>query len=133
MSIRWRREDGSAAVELAILGPLFALLVAGLVEGAGLVQTVQVVRQAAREGARYAAVSDADPAGKALTYLSQTFGSRTDVTLPAKASITIAGSGVGSAVTVTVPLTLKVSAPVIQNILGSSLAISSSATMRITQ
>ena len=128
-----RREDGGAAVELALLAPLFALLVAGLIEGAGLVQTVQVVRNAAREGARYAAVEDVDPAGRALTYLSSTLAGRADVTLPAKSSITVSGTGVGNPVTVTVPVTLSVSAPIVQNILGSSVPISASATMRISQ
>jgi Flp pilus assembly protein TadG len=131
MRMPWRAEEGSAAAELAILGPLFALLIAGVIEGAGMVQTVQVVRNAAREGARYAAVSDADPKGKALAYLASTLGSRTDVTLPAKTSISVSGSGAGNSVTVTVPVTLKVSAPIIQNILGASMPISASATMRI--
>lgn len=127
------RQDGSAAAELALLAPLFALLVAGLIEGAGLVQTVQVVRNAAREGARYAAVEDADPAARALAYLSSTLAGRADVTLPAKASITVTGTGLGNPVTVTVPVKLAVSAPVIQNILGSSVPISASATMKIVQ
>ena len=135
MRFRWRAQEGSAAAELALLGPLFALLVAGLIEGAGLVQTVQVVRNAAREGARYASIYDSDPAGRALTYLQDTLGSRTDVTLPAKSGITVSpapGSGAaGSSVTVTVPVTLTISAPVIQDILGTSVPISASATMRI--
>ena len=133
MTFPWRREDGSAAAELAIMGPLFALLVAGMIEGAGLVQTVQVVRNAAREGARYAAVSDADPAGKSLAYLSSTLAGRKDVTLPALSAITVSGSGVGNPVTVTVPVTLTLSAPVVQNIFGASLPITASATMEITQ
>lgn len=133
MTIRaWRRRtDGSAAAELALVGPLFALILAGVIEGAGMVQTVAVVRNAAREGARYAAISDADPAAKALAYLSGTLGGRPDVTLPSEAGITVSGGGAGNAVTVTVPVTLKVSAPVIQNILGASVPISASATMRV--
>jgi Flp pilus assembly protein TadG len=127
----WRRDDGSAAVELALLGPIFAVILAGLIEVGGLVQTVSLVRNAAREGARYAAISDSDPAGKALSYLSSAIGSRTDVVLPAKTSISVSGAGVGNSVTVTVPVTLKVSAPVIQNILGATVPISASATMPI--
>lgn len=126
-----RRQDGSAAVELALLAPLFALILAGLIEVGGMVQTAAVVRNAAREGARYAATSDSDPAGKALAYLTSTFGSRTDVSLPAKSSISVSGSGVGNAVTVTVPVTLSISAPIIRNLFGASLPITASATMRI--
>ncbi len=129
----FRDENGAAAAELAILGPVFAVLIAGVIEVGGIVQDVQVVRNAAREGARYAAVSDSDPAGKALNYLTSTFGSRTDITLPAKSSITVSGTGLGNPVTVTVPLTVKIDAPVIQNLFGSSLGLNSSATMRITQ
>jgi Flp pilus assembly protein TadG len=133
MRLHPRSEEGSAAVELAILGPIFALILAGLIEVGGLVQSVQVVRNAAREGARYAAIEDSDPQGKALNYLSTAFGSRTDVILPSLTAITMAGSGLGNPVTVTVPLTLKVSAPVIQNIMGATVPISASATMLITQ
>ncbi|HLG70961.1 MAG TPA: TadE/TadG family type IV pilus assembly protein [Chloroflexota bacterium] len=132
MRMRWRTEDGSAAAELAILGPLFAILIAGLVEGAGLVQTVQVVRNAAREGARYAAVSDGTAGAKATAYLTSTFGSRTDVTSPT-ASCTSPAPAVGTATTCTAGITLNISAPVIQNILGSSMPISASATMKVTQ
>ena len=128
--MRWRSEEGSAAAELAILGPLFCLILAGLIEGASLVQTVNVVRNAAREGARYAAISDADPQGKALAYLSATMGVHSNITLPAASAITVSDLGVGNAVTVTVPVTVRMSAPVIQNILGASIPVSASATMR---
>lgn len=130
---RWRAEDGSAAAELAIVGPLLLLIVAGVIEFAGVVQTAQVVHNAAREGARYAAISDADPKGKVVSYLSTTLANRSDVTLPSTAAITVSGSGLGNSVTVTVPTTIRISAPIIQNILGASMPLNASATMRITQ
>ena len=128
-----RSEDGSAAAELAILGPLFCLILAGVIELGGVVQTAQVVRNAAREGARYASVSDVDPQAKTLTYLSTSLAGRTDVTLPAKTAITVTGTGLGNAVTVTVPVTVKISVPVIQDVLGATVPVTGSATMRITQ
>lgn len=50
------RERGSAVVELALIAPLLILLVFGAVESAWLLAQNVDVRQAAREGARLAAV-----------------------------------------------------------------------------
>jgi Flp pilus assembly protein TadG len=51
------RQRGVAAVELAILLPLFGLLLLGVMEIGGMARDYQVLQNAAREGARFSALS----------------------------------------------------------------------------
>jgi hypothetical protein len=55
---RWRgaRDRGAAAVEFVLVAPLFLLLIFGLVSFGLLLYTLVTAQQAAREGARLAAV-----------------------------------------------------------------------------
>lgn len=57
---RHRGERGAALVEFAVLAPLLILLLLGIVEFGYLFGQFNEVRHAAREGARYAAVSSPD-------------------------------------------------------------------------
>ena len=52
-----RSEKGSAAIELAFVTPMLALLIGGIVQLGGLAQTAIVTSNAAREAARYAALT----------------------------------------------------------------------------
>ena len=58
-----RPESGAALVEFAVLAPLLALLLLGIIEFGYLFAQYNEVRHAAREGARYAAVSNPDRTG----------------------------------------------------------------------
>jgi Flp pilus assembly protein TadG len=49
-------QRGVAAVELAIVLPLFGLLILGIIEIGGLARDHQVLQNAAREGARFSAM-----------------------------------------------------------------------------
>ena len=51
------RQKGVAAVELAILLPLFGILLLGILEVGGMARDHQVVENAAREGARFSALA----------------------------------------------------------------------------
>jgi Flp pilus assembly protein TadG len=51
------RQRGVAAVELAIVLPLFGLLLLGILEIGGMARDYQVLQNAAREGARFSALS----------------------------------------------------------------------------
>ena len=51
------RQRGVAAVELAILLPMFGLLLLGVIEIGGMARDYQVLQNAAREGARFSALS----------------------------------------------------------------------------
>ena len=54
------REGGAALVEFAVLAPLLLLLVLGIIEFGYLFGQFNEIRHAAREGGRYAAVSNPD-------------------------------------------------------------------------
>lgn len=57
-----RRERGAAAVELALLLPVFLLVIAGIVDFGRALFTQITLTNAAREGARAAVVSTMSPA-----------------------------------------------------------------------
>jgi hypothetical protein len=50
------KERGVAAVELAIILPLFGILLLGIIEIGGLARDHQVLQNAAREGARFSSL-----------------------------------------------------------------------------
>lgn len=54
---RFRRR-GTAAVEFAILAPIFFILIFGMIEYGRMVMVQQILTNAAREGARVATLSD---------------------------------------------------------------------------
>ena len=54
---RFRRQ-GTAAVEFAILAPIFFILIFGMIEYGRMVMVHQILTNAAREGARVATLSD---------------------------------------------------------------------------
>jgi Flp pilus assembly protein TadG len=55
-----QRRLGSSLVELAFIAPVFLLLIFGMLEYARFFYTMQVMNNAAREGARYAVVNTND-------------------------------------------------------------------------
>jgi Flp pilus assembly protein TadG len=58
--LRGKRERGANLVEFALLAPLLIVLVLGIVEFGFLFAQYNEIRHGAREGARYAAVSNPD-------------------------------------------------------------------------
>jgi Flp pilus assembly protein TadG len=58
----WRREDGQALAEFALVLPILFLLIAGIIEFGRGWNIKQAVTDASREGARYAVVQITDPA-----------------------------------------------------------------------
>jgi Flp pilus assembly protein TadG len=133
-----RSNDGSAAVEFAFILPIFAVLIGGLIEVGNLTQVAMLVSNAAREGARYASVQSTttDPATAVDNYLSSTLGGRGNVSWT-KSSINVTYNpttgGVGSAATVTVPVTVTLNMPIVQKMLGNagSVSLSGSSTMEV--
>lgn len=55
---RWREERGQAMVEFALILPILLLLIVGIVEFGRAWHIMQVMTDAAREGARKAAIFD---------------------------------------------------------------------------
>ena len=67
---RQRGESGAAAVEFALLFPIFALFLFGMITSANAYANKQGITQGAREGARYAATL---PTPGTPTWLSSVF------------------------------------------------------------
>ena len=65
-----RRERGAAAVELALVMPVFVALAFGILEGARLMEGQEAVTAAARAGAREAALSGSTAASTTAAALS---------------------------------------------------------------
>jgi Flp pilus assembly protein TadG len=101
------KRKGAAAVEFAIVAPVFVLLVFGMIEYGRMVMVHQVITNATREGARRAVlvgVTAADVTTTVNTYLTNGTVSGATVTLsPANPSTAVSGTPVS--VTVSVPYT----------------------------
>jgi Flp pilus assembly protein TadG len=62
MSKLWRREDGQALAEFALVLPILFFLIAGIIEFGRGWNIKQAVTDASREGARFAVVQITNPA-----------------------------------------------------------------------
>ena len=67
-----RREDGASAVEFALLAPVFFVVVFGIIGFGIAFMQLQTARGAVREGARAAAVVDADGVGRTAAQVPST-------------------------------------------------------------
>jgi Flp pilus assembly protein TadG len=115
---RIRAEAGTQVVELALMTPLLVLLVLIIIEGAAMIQTHQVLNNAAREGARLSSVNDCSGDATCLTAIQQAvvqYGADNGVTITTaqvavNQSIAVVGPGgvliPASQVTVTRPYPL---------------------------
>jgi Flp pilus assembly protein TadG len=101
------QRKGAAAVEFAVVAPVFVLLVFGMIEYGRMVMVQQVITNASREGARRAildGVSANDVQTTVTTYLTNGTVTGATITLdPANPSSASAGQPV--TVTVSVPYT----------------------------
>lgn len=101
-----RKRLGAAAVEFALVAPLFFLLVFGMVEFGRMVMIQQVITNASREGARMAVLDGASASSvksSVVTYMANggVTISTSDVTINPSDPTTAAA---GNPVTVTVSL-----------------------------
>lgn len=102
-----RNRRGAAAVEFAIVAPIFFLMVFGMIEFGRVVMVQQIITNASREGARLAVLDSQTPtAGQVTTgvtsYLANAGISGATVTIN-PAEPTTAGYGAPVTVTVEVP------------------------------
>jgi Flp pilus assembly protein TadG len=74
----FHKENGQAAVEFALVLPIFLLLICGIIEFGMLFSSQLSIKQYAREGARYAAVHSDD--GDAASYVSEQIGTEPFIT-----------------------------------------------------
>ena len=71
---RWRSEDGAQLVEFALVLPMLLLVVLGIAEFGFIFQRLEVMTNAAREGARMAVLpgyTTADVQTRVRTYVTQ--------------------------------------------------------------
>jgi Flp pilus assembly protein TadG len=104
-----RKRQGAAAVEFAIVAPLFFLMVFGMIEFGRAIMVQQVLTNASREGARVAVLDSPTPTATVVrntvtTYLHNAGISGTTVTIN-PAEPTTAGYGESVTVNVSVPFT----------------------------
>lgn len=150
----WQNERGVAAVELVLVTPILLAVLIGLYQFGSMMQTIAIVRNAARDGARYASVGwpqtcPASPAfGPCLssssndvthvvnTYLTDTLNGRQDVTLASAATAVCyptpdpSCKGTGTPA-IAQPAVVTVTLPI--TVLGNQVNLASSATMEILQ
>jgi Flp pilus assembly protein TadG len=141
--LRGRSERGTALIETALTLPLILLVSVGIFEFGRAYQMVQVLTNAAREGARLAVLpgsTDVQVKDRVIAYLNAgqvPNASSASVTLTANTAISIgSGSASGSKVTVNYPFSFMVLNPVVRLISSSStlgeapITMSASAEMR---
>jgi Flp pilus assembly protein TadG len=93
---RHTRESGAELVEMAVVLPLLMLLIAGIVDFAFLLQSFEVVTNAAREGARIGVLpgyGTTDIQSRVSQYVSSAGLTGTPTTTVTPTTITPAGGG----------------------------------------
>ena len=113
-----RRERGAAAVEFALLLPLLLLLVFGLIDFGRALNAQITLTQAAREGARLAALGQTVAAVQSRTQTAATGLSSVSVTVTA--CPVGAGSGVNAVVTASYSFSFVTPINAIAGLFGSS-------------
>ena len=119
--MRWKKEEGQAVVEFALILPILILLIFGMIDFGWLFYNKIEVNNASREGARYAAVH-----WKESNYESDTVSLVT--TYASGSTVTVLNTG--TEVTVSVSKNVDVLTGVTSTILGDSVNLSASCTMR---
>ncbi len=139
-----RDERGEALVEFAILAPILILLLLAMVDFGRVFDAWVVSTNAAREGARYAAIYGANSENlysnsqvtqmsrqKAFDYLASGLGGRTDVTYGIEdITVDVAASRWQQPVTVNVAVRVQIWA-LLNVFLSDQATVRASATLRI--
>jgi Flp pilus assembly protein TadG len=128
-----RRQRGQTLVEFAVMIPLFALLLFGLLDFGRVIFTQNALTEAAREASRVASLSPSESSTKYAAIRSAARNAAPGVAL---ADANITGSGCtdcfypggavsGGIVVVTIETTVTLSTPLLAQILGGSFDVSS--------
>lgn len=111
-----RRQRGTQVVELAVALPLLCFLAFMVAEGSGFIRAHQIINNAAREGAHFAAMPENENASAAIQQVVQQYAAnngldstKLTVTVDQNQTITFASGyrASGSVVTVAYPYTLQ--------------------------
>lgn len=129
-------ERGSALVEMSLLAPALVLLLAGMLELGRVMEVWVVTANAAREGARQAALGHTatEVRQTVQSYLQNSLSGRPDIVLPISADIVVtnAGGQPGQAVTVSVSTGVMIITPGVQALMPANpLPVHGSLSMRL--
>ena len=128
-----KRQHGQSLVEFALMVPLFALLLFGLLDFGRVIYTQNTLAQAAREAARVAAL---EPAANSTKYDAIRAAARNAAPGVSLVNGNIVGSGCsdcfypvgavsGGTVFVTVSSTVTLATPLLAQVLGGSFNVQS--------
>ena len=123
-----KKQRGQALVEMALVFPVFILLVMGILDLGRAVWQANTMAEAARQGARYAITAPSDCTGITNAATSAAVGVKLNAS---PVTISETGDDDGSLVTVRVTATFSPVTPLIATFTGSSLTISRASTMAI--
>lgn len=129
MTVCWRQEKGSAMVEFALVITLFLMLFMGLVEFGRIFHAQLTLDNAARQGARVAAVRQSDDQIREAVRSVATQLKIADSDI----QITPATRQRFTPVTVRVKTSIPLIAPIISGILQNPFPVSGQATMMMEQ
>ena len=128
MSFRWSGDRGQSLVEFALVLPVLALLLLGIIDVGRILSANLIVSQAARDAARYASIGQPDATvQQAAQTDAQTLSAVTvDIQPPSSGPRTS-----GSNVTVTVADGVSLFDPLLAGLLGSPFQVQSQVTMLV--
>lgn len=128
-----RGRDGSSVVEMALLMPLFLLILFGIVEGAEVLNAWMILTNETREAARYGVAGVRDGDASLVTEIQSKTTSDLSAVLrgtpTVNVSLTTAG-GLTTAVSVTATYNVPLLTPFTQAAMGSSVPVTVTSTMR---
>lgn len=107
-----RNRQGAAAVEFAIVAPIFFMMIFGMIEFGRVIMVEQVMTNASREGARVAVVDGSTSAGTKTVvsnYLSSAGISGATILVQNSSGTNVEPSTVGYGETITVKVTVPFS------------------------
>ena len=137
---RMRSEKGAALIEAAITVPIILLICVGIFEFGRAYQTMQVLTNAAREGARIAVITastDAAVTARVRSYMQAgSLPNHATATVTVVRDVTMTGADTGSSIVIDYPFQFMVLNPVVRLIApsdtktGAPITMKSSALMR---
>ncbi len=131
---KYRREDGQAMVEFALILPIFLLILCGIIDFGWLFYNQLSLNNACREGARYAVVNTAENADT-FAIINHIENSTTTVFANDGVDITVTYSSpsdpTSGDVTVSMQADISFFTPVLSTVLGKERTISSTVIMKV--
>ena len=128
-----RAKDGDTVTELALILPVFLLILFGIVEGSQILGAWVILTNETRQAARYGVAGVRDGDSNLTTEVQAQFGTDVKSLLPGAVTttVTVAGDGIETtAVTVTANYSVALQTPFTQAAMGASVPIQVTSTMR---